>query len=80
MDETEGIRRVMVAEINRESDDRIRLTKKYGEVFDTDEVGKRFSIESFMAPFVYATEKSTGKKCLLMFQDTPRFYWFDSYA
>jgi len=80
IDETENIRRQMVQEINGEANDRIRLTKKYGEVFDTSEVQKRFSIEGFMAPFCVGIEKSTGKKCTLMFQHEPRFYWFDSYV
>jgi len=79
-DKTETIRRQMVQEINGEANDRIRLTKKYGEVFDTSEVQKRFSIEGFMAPFVVAIEKATEKKCTLMFQDNPRFYWFDRYC
>ena len=81
MDRTEPFRRAAVAGINGavESDnpdtERARLEAIHGQVFNTEEVQKIFSIEGFMAPFVTATEKATGKKVILEFQHMPRFYW-----
>ena len=80
MDKTEGFRREMTSVINSQKAEREALEEKHGDVFDTGEVQERFSIKGFLAPFVDATEKSTGKRCLLMFQHRPRFYWFDSYT
>ena len=79
-DETEGIRRVMTGLINSQMSEREALEEKHGKVYDTKEVQEVFSIQSFLAPFVSAVEKSTGKRCLLMFQHEPRYYWFDSYT
>ena len=80
-DSTEGIRRALVGLIGRDiksdsyQDERLRLVEKYGEVWDTEEVTRDFVIEGFMAPFVVATHKETGKKGCLMFQHNPRFYF-----
>jgi len=79
MDRTEGIRRVMVQAIDV-GKNREQLEVDWDTVYNTEEVSKSFSIQGFMAPFVVAVEKSTGKKCTLMFQHEPRFYWFDSYV
>lgn len=56
------------------------LETKVGRLYNTEEVQEKFEIDSFLAPFVLAIEKETKKKCLLMFQHEPRFYWFDSYV
>jgi len=79
-DPTENIRRVMVAEINAEQAERERLEEKHGKVYDTDEITEAFILEGFFAPFVFGREKATGRKCTLMFQHNPRFYWFDGYT
>lgn len=57
--------------------ERARLEEKYGKdnVWDTDELEKRFSIQGFLAPFCVATERETGKKGVLTFQHSPRFYF-----
>ena len=80
MDHTETIRRTMVTEINSNPGERESLEIKHGRVYDTNEVGEKFTICGFGAPFVVAIEKETGKKCTLMFQHDPRFYWFDRYV
>ena len=80
-DHTEGIRRLMVHDINTavETDDplleRKRLESKYGQVWDTGELTHDFEVHGFMAPFVVVTEKSVGQKGSLEFQDYPRFYF-----
>ncbi len=80
-DPTEGFRRGLVNVINTQvesqepDDERTRLEKIHGEIWDTSEVTKNFSIEAFMAPFVVATHRESGKKGTLMFQHSPRFYF-----
>ena len=81
IDETETIRRGMVAGINGavETDDnateRQRLEKEYGQVWETQQLGTDYEVLGFMAPFVVVKQKSTGKKGSLMFQHMPRFYF-----
>ena len=74
-DLTETIRIIKVAEINAEPGSREALEAEYGKVWDTEELSKDFTVEGFMAPFVVAIKKATGKKGALMFQDRPRFYF-----
>ena len=73
-DETETIRRQMVAELNRDPGSREYLQAKYGEVWDTGELQDQFQVLGFMAPFVVARRRSDGMKGNLMFQNSPRFY------
>ena len=75
MDKTESIRRKMVSEINSNPGERAQLEEKYGKVWDTTEVEEAFEIIGFMAPYVVAREKTTGKKGSLQFQDSPRYYF-----
>tara|TARA_Y100000034_G_scaffold120340_1_gene163139 strand:+ start:1342 stop:1584 length:243 start_codon:yes stop_codon:yes gene_type:complete len=75
MDETEPIRRQMVGQINAEPGSREALEAEYGQVWDTQELSRDFTVHGFMAPFVVATKKDTGEKGSLMFQHHPRFYW-----
>lgn len=81
IDETEGIRREMVQEINSkvESNDddseRKRLEATYGQVWNTEEVSKEFEVIGFMAPFTVVKRKSDGVKGSLQFQHLPRFYF-----
>jgi len=75
MDQTEGIRRVLVAEINSKLSERETLEKEYGQVWDTQEVQRDFEIIGFMAPFVVAIRRSDKVKGVLTFQDRPRFYF-----
>jgi len=80
-DETEGFRRVAVAAINSavQSDEpdpeRKRLEAEYGQVWDTEQLSKDFSVEGFMAPFCVVSRKSDGVKGSIMFQHRPRFYF-----
>jgi hypothetical protein len=81
VDETEGIRRLAIGIINSrvESEDvqaeRTRLEERYGQVWNTEEVSRDFEIEGFLAPCVGVIRKNDGKKGLLMFQHSPRFYF-----
>lgn len=80
-DTTEPIRRQQVAEINSavestdEDKERQRLTGIYGQVWDTNELGKDFEVLSFSAPLVVVRQRSTGKLGTLQFQHRPRFYF-----
>jgi hypothetical protein len=82
-DETEGIRRVMVAgingavESNSEVTERARLEKEYGvgNVWDTSEISRDFKVIGFMAPFCVVERKSDGVKGSVEFQHSPRFYF-----
>ena len=83
IDETEGIRREMVAAINstvvsdNKEEERTRLEAAYGKenVFDTDQLRESFEVQAFMAPFVIVRRKSDGKQGTLEFQHNPRFYF-----
>jgi adenylate cyclase class IV len=81
MDQTEGIRRLLVSEINGdvETDDplleRNRLEFEHGQVWDTSEMTSAFEAIGFMAPFVMVKRRSDGVKGCLMFQHHPRFYF-----
>jgi hypothetical protein len=74
-DETEGFRRVLVAEINAAPGERAALEAEYGQVWDTDQLRADFDVLSFMAPFVYVRRKADGVKGTLLFQHMPRFYF-----
>jgi len=74
-DETEDIRRAMVAEINSEAGDRAALEAQYGQVWDSDELRQDFAVEGFMAPFVVARRKADDVRGSLMFTHSPRFYF-----
>lgn len=75
MDETENIRRTMVAEINSNPNDRELLSQKYGQIWDTSEMSKDFEVLGFMAPYVVVVRQVDGVKGTLMFQHNPRFYF-----
>jgi hypothetical protein len=74
IDETESIRRQMVATINMNPGGRADLETKYGQVWDTDELCRDFQALGFMAPFVIVKRRSDGVKGSLLFQHDPRFY------
>jgi hypothetical protein len=82
-DETEPIRRFLVAQINGEVEtdndatERVRLQEKYGidNVWDTDEISSDFEILGFAAPFCIVVRKSDGVRGSLEFQHEPRFYF-----
>ena len=74
-DQTETIRRTMIAEINHEPGSREALESQHGQVWDTDQLREQFDVIGFMAPIVVAIRKSDGIKGSLMFQHSPRFYF-----
>ena len=74
-DETEQVRRQMVAEINSNAGERAELEARHGQVWDTSELQRDFEVIGFMAPFVVAVRKSDGVKGSLEFQHNPRFYF-----
>jgi hypothetical protein len=74
-DQTESIRRTMIAEINHEPGSREALQEKHGQVWDTAELQQDFDVIGFLSPMVVAIRKSDGVKGSLMFQASPRFYF-----
>lgn len=74
-DPTETIRREQLAEINAEPGSRESLEAKYGDVYDTRQLGKVFDVKGFMAPYVVVRRKSDGIVGSLQFQHNPRLYF-----
>ena len=74
-DETETIRRQMVAEINAEPGSRPDLEAKYGQVWDTSELRNDFEVLGFAAPLVVVRRRCDGVRGSLMFQHDPRFFF-----
>ena len=74
-DPAETVRRQQVAAINAEPGSREYLEAKHGEVFDTSELQKAFSVLSFLAPYVVMQRKSDGVRGSMMFQHSPRLYY-----
>ena len=75
MDASEAVRRAMVEEINSSPGERADLEARYGQVWDTAELGRDFEVAGFAAPLVIAKNKATGEVGSLFFQHMPRFYW-----
>jgi len=65
----------MVDAINAEPGSREALEAQYGQVWDTGELQRDFSVEGFGAPMVVVTRKADGVRGSLMFQHRPRFYF-----
>jgi hypothetical protein len=74
-DETEAIRREMVATINAEPGSRADLESKHGQVWDTTELGRDFEVIGFAAPLVVVRRRSDRIRGSLMFQHHPRYYF-----
>lgn len=74
-DQIETYRRQRVAEINAEPGSREALESQYGQVWNTQELGRDFDVLGFMAPFVVVRRRSDGTKGSLEFQHEPRFYF-----
>jgi hypothetical protein len=75
MDETKGIRKEMIREINESPAARAGLESLYGQVWNTDELTRDFKVIGFASPFVIVERKSDRKKGSLTFQHDPRFYF-----
>ena len=75
IDDTEMIRREMVATINADPGSRPDLEAKHGQVWDTSQLQEDFQVLGFMAPVVVVRRRSNGIKGSRMFQNSPRFYY-----
>lgn len=71
MDETEGLRRQRLNEINAEAGCREALEARYGQVWDTEQLGRDFEVLGFMAPYVVVSRRADGMKGSLEFQHQP---------
>lgn len=69
-DETEELRRAMLATGQPQRD----LTQAQ-ERWDTQALGRDFTVQGFMAPYVVVTRKSDGAKGSMMFTHDPRWYF-----
>ena len=74
-DPAENIRQELVDAINSRQNKREELESEYGQVWNTEELTEDFTVESFTAPYIVATQKSTGDRGTLMFSHSPRFYF-----
>jgi hypothetical protein len=74
-DPTEPLRRKRLAQINGQPAAREALEAKYGQVWDTQQLGTDFVIVGFLAPLVVVQRRSDGAKGSLEFQNNPRFYF-----
>lgn len=76
-DPTESVRRERLAEINSDPDleSREALEAKYGQVWNTEELARDFTVTGFMAPLVVVRRKSDGVVGSLEFSHRPRFYF-----
>jgi hypothetical protein len=74
-DETESIRREMVAEINAEPGSRPDLEAKHGQVWDTSQLSEDFEVLGFAAPLVVVRRREDRIRGSLMFQHHPRYYF-----
>ena len=54
---------------------RAEFEARYGQVWNTREVEHDFLILGFSAPLVFAERKKDHKRGVLLFNDSPRFYF-----
>lgn len=74
-DPTEAARHQRLKQINAEPKGREALEATYGQVWDTRELARDFTIIGFAAPFIAVQRKGDGVKGSLEFQHMPRFYF-----
>lgn len=75
IDATESARRQRLVEINTEAGERSALEARYGEVWDTEQLARDFTVIVFLAPIIVVRRKSDGVKGSLEFQHQPRYYF-----
>jgi hypothetical protein len=75
IDPTEPIRRERLVEINADPGSREALEAQYGQVWDTEQLGREFEVIGFMAPLVVVRRLADGVKGSLEFQHNPRLYF-----
>lgn len=68
-------RRELMGEINSVHAERTALEAQYGQVWDTQEVQRDFTVLGFLAPYIQVVRKSDGAKGSMTFQHNPRFYF-----
>jgi hypothetical protein len=69
-DPTEPLRRAMI-----ENDQPARDLEQADQRWDTEQLKNDFTVNSFLAPFVFVTRKADGKKGSLEFTHSPRWYF-----
>ena len=74
-DQTEAIRKQMVAELNSEDNTKTELEAKHGQIWTTSEMQEEFDALGFMAPFIIVRKRDTGERGSLMFTHSPRYYF-----
>lgn len=74
-DPTEHLRRQRMVEIAAAATSREHLEAEYGQVWDTSELTRDFTVIGFAAPLVVVRRKSDGVKGSLEFQPSPRLYF-----
>jgi hypothetical protein len=55
--------------------ERVRLEDKYGEVWDTSELQRDYTVQGFCAGFVVVIRKADNVRGSLDFSHMPRFYF-----
>ena len=76
-DPTEAARRQRLKEINGEPKGKEALGAIYGQVWDTRELARDFTIIGFMAPIIVVQRKADGVKGSLEFQHGPPRLYFN---
>lgn len=56
-------------------EEREHYEKKFGQIWETNELIAEFEVESFLAPFVFVKKRSSGRRGTLQFEHSPRFYF-----
>jgi len=74
-DPTEAKREMLRTAINIAAFERPALEAREGQVWDTQELQRDFTVHGFLAPMVSVTRKADGKRGVLLFQHLPRFYF-----
>jgi hypothetical protein len=75
-DPTEQVRRDMLRDINAGPEScRQELEARFGQVWDTEELGRDFEVVGFAAPLVVVIRRSDGVRGSLAFKHDPRFYF-----
>lgn len=69
-DPTETLRRQMIETGQPERD-----LENADQRWTTEEMSRDFTVQSFMAPFVFVTRRADGVRGTLEFTHSPRFYF-----
>lgn len=74
-DPTEGARRTLTTVVNTNPLERADLEKQFGQVWNTEELGRDYEVKGFAAPFIVVKRKTDNALGSLIFQHSPRFYF-----